>query len=292
MEHVRISPRYLGLMNTPKFCDRCYWYLIELGFHPPFPCPMPGLMYNLDRFEKGLVQAHLAEHDELPKWLADLDCIGIAEFPRKMTLDFPEYDITMVGMPDEVFLNKDGRLVLVDYKSAKFQGDQDEFMPIYEAQLLGYLWLLEENKIGTVDSAALIYFQNQLNDYESRPLDLLTKDGFKVPFNVMIHEVEIDRDELPKLLKRFREYADLKFPPKGNPKCKFCGPMQRMLDAEFNRRSKEDYARQRDGLSRQHSRQLEAERELARAAGPQNQTIRHEDMDWVLDCPDCSNDLD
>ena len=248
-------------------------------------------MYFLDRFEKALVQAHLDEHDELPKWLADLECKGTVEFPEKMTLDFPEYDVTLVGMPDEVFLNSNNRLYLVDYKTAICKGDEDEFLPVYEAQLLGYTWLLEKNKIGTVDSAALIYFQNQLKDYESQPLDLLTKDGFNVPFDVKIHEVDIDREELPKLLKRFRDYADLKFPPKGNPKCRFCTPLQLMLDAEVHRRGQEDYERQRDELARKFSRRLEAERGLARVSGNQDTAGDSMDMDWAVYCSDCSGEL-
>lgn len=286
MAHMRISPRHLGPLNMAKFCPRCYWYQIQLGFQPPFPCPMPGLMHNLDRFEKRLVRAHLAEHGEVPHWLRSLGCVDTADYPRKLTWDFPEYDVTMIGLPDEVFLNTDNNLVLVDYKSALHKGNDDPFLPIYEAQLLGYAVMLEKNEIGTVDSAALIYFQNQLKDFADQPLDLITRAGFTVPFNVEIHPVDLDRGELDSLLKRFRKIADRKLPPKGIQKCESCGLLQRLLDAEVIRRDQEVEQRQRDELVRLRSRELEADRQLARSGWTEDDALRHEDEDWVFDCLD------
>ena len=292
MAHIRVSPRHLGMLNSPEFCKRCFKGLIDLRFQPPFAFPMPGLMHNMDRFEKKIVQAHLAEHDELPKWLSGLGCSGTVEFPEKMTIDFPEYDLTLVGKLDEVFLNAAGRLYLVDYKTARCKGEEDEFMPTYQTQLLGYTWLLERNNIGTVDSAALVYFENKLKDYEETPLDLLTEEGFTVPFGIKIHEVEIDRDKLPPLLKRFREIADLQAPPEGNADCENCGKMQRLLDAEVKFRNQEDYERQRDGLARKFSRKLEADRQRARAGWTEDDVLRHEDEDWMFDCPYGDGDLE
>ncbi len=290
MAHIRVSPRHLGMMNSPESCVRCFRKLIDLRFQPPFAFPMPGLMHNMDRFEKKIVQAHLTEHEELPRWLSGLGCLGTVEFPWKMTIDFPEYDLTLVGMPDEVFLNSDGQLFLVDYKTAKFKGDEDGFMATYRTQLLGYTWLLERNNIGTVESAALVYFENKLKDYSDTPLDLLTEEGFTVPFGVKIHEVKIDREELPPLLKRFREIADLKAPPQGNPGCENCGKMQLLLDTEVKLRNQEDYERQRDSLARKFSRKLEADRQLARAGWTKEDVLRHEDEDWAFDCPDGGGD--
>lgn len=38
--------------------------------------------------------------------------------------------------------------------------------------------LLENAGVGEVESAALIYFENNLSEYEDKPLDLLTDAGF------------------------------------------------------------------------------------------------------------------
>src|SRR5690348_3040221 len=64
-------------MLTEDFCPRCYWHQILLGFHPPFAFPMPGMMHNLDRFEKQIVDAHFAEKEVAPRWLRQLSCVEV-----------------------------------------------------------------------------------------------------------------------------------------------------------------------------------------------------------------------
>ena len=211
---------------------------------------MPGIMYYLDMFEKAIVDAHVEAEGELPAWLEDLNCETTVEFPSKMTAEFPKFDITMAGMPDAVFKKRSGKLCLVDYKTALAKGDADPFWPIYRIQLAGYVHLLEANKIGVVDSAALVYFENQAKAYRSSPLDLLSEQGFHIPFKVTIHEVDIDRSELEPLLKRFRDYADLKTPPEGLEKCKDCAKLEQLFKIEQDIRNMEDVWRRRDQFFR------------------------------------------
>ena len=54
-ENIRVSPRHLGQMRRADFCPRCFWYSIALGFRHPWDMPMPGIMHNMDRFKKLLV---------------------------------------------------------------------------------------------------------------------------------------------------------------------------------------------------------------------------------------------
>jgi hypothetical protein len=251
-------------MNTADFCPRCFWYMFQMRFRTLFDHGMPGIMFHMDAFEKRIVEAHLNEHGEFPEWLKGLNCIDTVDFPRKMTMEFPKYDVTLVGMPDAVFLQANKELCVVDYKTAICKGDGDKYLPIYQAQLLGYTHLLEANNIGTVGSAALVYFENILKDFQLEPLDLLTPGGFDVPFHVEIHSVKINCEDLDPLLKQLREFADMKVPPRGRRKCPDCALLQKLLDGEVLRRGAEEDARNRDGLARIHSRRLEAERQIAR----------------------------
>jgi hypothetical protein len=203
-----------------------------MNFRLPFDRPMPGILYNLDIFEKALVEAHFQSKEQAPKWLESLGCEAPVEFPRKMTEEFPDLDLTLVGMPDAVFSNCDGNLVLVDYKTARYKGDEDPFMPTYETQLLGYAHLLKSNGVGTVESAALVYFQNQAKEHGESSLKLLSAEGFKMPFEVKIHMVELDMSDLMPLLKQIREYADKRHPPAGLDKCKDCARLQALFDME------------------------------------------------------------
>ncbi|MGA2170028.1 MAG: PD-(D/E)XK nuclease family protein [Terracidiphilus sp.] len=193
---------------------------------------MAGLMYNMDNFEKRLVDAHFQANGFAPKWIKSLGCAEPVSFPAKMTQEYPDLGLTLVGMPDAVFAKEDGTLCLVDYKTAKYKGADDPFGPGYFAQLWGYAQLLAHNQIGTVSSAALVYFENTLADYREKPLDLLTSDGLRVPFKVKIHPVEIDLAALDELLKTFRTYVDMPEPPDGGEKCKTCQRLERLFAIE------------------------------------------------------------
>jgi ATP-dependent exoDNAse (exonuclease V) beta subunit len=193
---------------------------------------MPGIMYHMDNFEKRIVDDHFQTRGVLPKWLGSLGCIEPVAFPRKMTQEYPELGLTLVGMPDAVFSKEDGSLCVVDYKTAKYKGADDPFMPGYEVQLWGYAQLLEHNKIGAVSSAAIVYFENALADYGEKPLALLTTDGLRVPFEVKIHPVELDLAALGELLKKFRKYVDMPQPPEGSEKCKTCQRLNRLFTIE------------------------------------------------------------
>jgi hypothetical protein len=268
MSHLRISPRHLGQMKLGNFCPRCFWYQLQMNFKMPFDRPMPGIMYNLDHFEKAIVGAHFQSKGHAPKWLDPLGCKAPVEYPAKMTEEFPDLDITLVGMPDAVFSNDKGNLVLIDYKTAGFKGSEDPFMPTYETQLLGYAHLLESNEVGKVDSAALVYFQNEAKANQDDPLKLLTADGFTLPFEVKIHMVDLDMLALDPLLEQIREYADLPNPPEGLIKCKDCSRLQLLLDADEKLRDFQDALRRKNQFYRQvyHPR-VEAERLRARKAG-------------------------
>lgn len=239
---IRVSPRHLGQMRRPDFCQHCFWYSIALGFRHPFDMSMPGILFNMDRFEKILVEAHFNTKESAPKWLSSLGCAEPIDFPSKMTEEIPNLGLTLVGMPDAVFRKKDGSLTLVDYKTAKCKGADDPFMPVYEAQLWGYARLLEHEGVGKVGSAALVYFANTLHDYADKPLDLLTSDGIFVPFDVKIHEVKLDLKALNPLLKAFRRYADMPGPPDGVDKCKTCKRLRYLFDLENKRRNSEKTA--------------------------------------------------
>lgn len=233
--YYRVSPRHLGQMRRSDFCETAFRFGIALGFRYPFEFPMPGLMFNMDNFEKRFVDTYFDDKGCLPKWLKYLGCTEPVEFPAKLTEDIPGLELTLVGMPDAVFRKKNGDLVVVDYKTAKSKGDDDPFMPVYEAQLWGYARLIESNEIGKVSGAALVYFENCLADYKDSPLDLREDDGMKVPFTVTPHPVHIDLKALDALLKKFRKYADMT----GSLtycECKTCKGLQRLfaIEKEFN----------------------------------------------------------
>jgi hypothetical protein len=250
--------------------------------------PMPGIMYHMDGFEKRIVDAHYQAKGSVPKWLRSLGCIEPVSFPRKMTQEYPKLGLTLVGMPDAVFKKTDGTLCLVDYKTAKYKGADDPFMPGYEAQLWGYAQLLRDNQIGNVSSAALVYFENTLADCAEKPLELLTNDGFYVPFKVKIHPVEIDLPTLKTLLKTFREYVDMPHPPEGSERCKTCQRLERLFDVEGQLDRKEKATKS----LQDHQGEL-LRSELTRWELERSKALVFESMGWEKDLEDdFSRDMD
>jgi PD-(D/E)XK nuclease superfamily len=243
---------------------------------------MPGIMFNMDNFEKRLVDAHFEEKGSLPKWLKALGCTEPVEFPAKLTEDIDDLDLTLVGMPDAVLRMKNGDLIVIDYKTAKSKGDDDPFMPAYEAQLWGYARLLESNGIGPVSGAALVYFENCLANYKDSPLDLLSDDGMRVPFTVKLHPVEIDLKALDGLLKKFRKYADMTG-PLVDCDCKTCDRLQRLfaIDKRFRSRCREAVVRDMAFQDR-----LVVERVLSGQESRWRETLVAESHAWEADLND------
>ncbi len=184
-----------------------------------------------------------------------------------MVVSIEEFDIDLVGMPDEVFVKADETLYLVDYKTAKNKEGSDPFMPFYSTQLLGYQYLLKESGIGDVSSASLVYFSNGLEAYKECPLKLLTKKGISVPFEVSIHEVELNPDDLWPLLQCVRDCVDLNSPPEGLEGCKDCQKLQPLLDMEYKMRDAEERFRQASDYGRMQWREKEQRRDKAKLAG-------------------------
>lgn len=250
-----------------------------MNFKMPFDRPMPGILYNLDIFEKNLVSAHFAAKGKAPEWLSPLRCAREVDFPRKLIQEFPDLNITMVGMPDAVFANPAGKLVLVDYKTARYKGEDDPFMPAYETQLLGYASMLAANGIGDVVSAALVYFHNIAKEYNDQPMKLFTEEGMTIPFEVKIHEVALNMKDLRPLLETIREYADTPNPPKGLIKCKDCGRLSELLKSAEDLRNMQDSKSRRDSYFRKVFHPTLVEHEVqARRAGL---SLEKED-DWLL----------
>jgi len=67
--------------------------------------------------------------------------------------------VIITGIPDEIFQKKDTSYFIVDYKTARFTGHQDELMPIYKVQLNGYALIAEKCGLKPVTGIGLVYYE-------------------------------------------------------------------------------------------------------------------------------------
>ncbi len=136
-----ISAKDLGALALPDFCPRCFW--IERRFGKP-PGIFPGIFSTLDAVTKRSVHSSFKDKDEPPSWLNISGATGVEEGDIYFKLPMDETGWILVGKPDDIFKLKDETYHIVDYKTAKFTGRQDELFPMYEVQLNSYAFLAEK----------------------------------------------------------------------------------------------------------------------------------------------------
>jgi hypothetical protein len=223
MSTLKISGKNLAHFNLPTCCPRAHWYLLQINHRPPFNV-FPGIFSTFDSMQKKFVRDHLDTKGTLPGWMKKFkDGKELANTPHTLKFLDTETDIMLTGIPDEVLAKKDGTLLLLDYKTARYSNGQDALFPVYTGQLNAYAWLLDKLGHGSVSSAGLVYFE---------PTEARTgkeDESFAVGFKATEVPVELDPKLTPKLLKAARKLADQSTPPECDGGCKDCD----LLDTLF-----------------------------------------------------------
>jgi len=230
--HIQISAKNLGELAMPNFCPRCFWLKLRLGNKLPFQI-FPGIFSSIDSYTKNIINGYFDNHNRFPSWLGVLgNLVGYKKPPHfsKFNVVDNENNILLTGIPDSIYVKTDCSHVIVDYKTARYTGNQDKLMPMYEVQLNGYAMIGESCNFHPVSDLALIYMEpvtgsdavnNEVNHRE---------DGFAMGFSANIHKVALDLDIIPPLLARTREINELSNAPAGSIGCKDCQLLEGLLE--------------------------------------------------------------
>jgi hypothetical protein len=208
----------------PEFCPRCFWIKRNVPSGVPFQI-FPGIFSSIDSYTKHVVHGWFDRHNSAPAWLADLGPIeGYIDPPHHSKFRFlhTETKILLTGSPDGVFVLPDGSYMIVDYKTAKFSGTQDELFPTYQTQLNAYAVIAEACGLKPVSKLALIYFEPITDKKVASKNDIIREDGFRMGFSARILPVRLDPMIIEPLLAKTREILDLPSPPNGRTGCKDC----------------------------------------------------------------------
>jgi hypothetical protein len=190
----------------------------------------PGIFSSIDSFTENVVHAYFDRHGCAPSWLAGLgDLAGYLEPPHhsQFYLLDERHGIRLTGTPDGILAHAGGGYVVVDYKTARFTGHQDELRPMYEIQLNVYAMITEACGIGPVTGLALVYME-PLTD-RCRDDGACHEDGFRMDFGAHILPVECNPDWVGPLLSQVRGIHDLKSPPPATEGCKDCTILEGLL---------------------------------------------------------------
>ena len=235
-QQLRISAKHLGQIALADFCPRCFWTRLRCADKLPFQI-FPGIFASFDSFQKRVTTLHHQKYGTAPKWLDGFGDLG-EPLPIPHHSVFQTHDtatnILLTGVPDEMFRQKDGTLVILDNKTARFTKNQDVLLPLYEIQLNGYGFIAERLGMGKVSGLGLVYYEPQ-TELTTENIDaVLADDGFAMRFSAKLLPLELQLDRIPPLLHQVRSIFDLAKAPTGRDGCRDCKLLDGLLKTVMN----------------------------------------------------------
>ena len=224
MENLRISAKDLGQLALPDFCPRCFWVSRRAPKGLPYQV-FPGIFSSIDSYTKKVVHRYFDVHRRAPDWLAPLAPITNYREPphhTKFRVRHEATGILLTGALDAIFERPDGTLVLADYKTAKFTGNQDALLPLYEVQLNGYAYIAAALEWPRISALALIYTEPQTASDDAHPDRSGRDSGFAMDFAARILPLPLQPSMVEPLLRRTKEIVESDAPPAGREGCKEC----------------------------------------------------------------------
>ena len=204
-------------------CPRCFYLDRRLGVDQP---PMPAFTLNsaVDTLLKKEFDVHRARgtthplmkhygidaipftHEQMNDWRENF--VGIQYFHRPS-------NFIITGAVDDIWKDKDGQLIVVDYKATSVNGEIDwdsEYKQSYRRQLEIYQWLLRRLGFEVSDIGYWVY-ANGRKDKEAF-------DG-KLEFNVQIFDYKGNDQWIEPTIMEAKKCLNGPLPP-FNVKCDFC----------------------------------------------------------------------
>ncbi len=123
----------------------------------------------------------------------------------------------VTGAVDDIWKNKKGELMVVDYKATSTQSEitlDAEYRQAYKRQMEIYQWLMRKNGFKVSDTGYFVYC-NGLTDRDAF-------DG-KLEFDIQIIPYTGSDAWVEDIILKARKCLDAKKMPKGNEGCAFCG---------------------------------------------------------------------
>jgi len=207
-------------------CPRCFWLDNKLGTKRP-GFPSFNLNIAVDELFKKEFDVHRAAgtphpvmteykvdavpfvHKNMDTWRENFEGI---EFKHEAT------DMTVSGAVDDIWLQPDGKLIIVDYKSTSKDSRITELSDSpwdqqYKRQLGVYSWLLEQQGFQLSTTGYLVYANASK-----------TEDGFnnELKFETTLVPVEVETTWIEPALVKIKACLEQETIPAIGPACEFC----------------------------------------------------------------------
>jgi hypothetical protein len=232
MEQIRISAKSIGELALENFCPRCFWIKLHFNRKMPFSV-FPGIFSSIDSYSKKITNMHFNRYTQIPKWFSGFGSLGepvkVPHHTKFNVLD-DKTEILFTGVPDDIFYKPDKSYFIVDYKTAKFTGTQDELLPMYEVQLNAYAYIGERNGFKPVSGLGLLYYEPKTDITEANIDSHILDVGFSMNFSGKLLSIDLNIEKIPFLLKKVREIYEMAKPPDGVEQCKDCRLLELLIE--------------------------------------------------------------
>jgi len=238
MDSIKISAKNLGQVALSDFCPRCFWIKLKSQFRLPF-ASFPGIFSSIDAYTKKAIH-HMIDSSnerpsrqiksngsyfEYPDWLAEIGDIAgyetIKHWSKSLYVD-EKSGITLSGVPDDIFIRRDGTKATVDWETAKLSKTQDELMPMYEIQVNVY-----DIQTNYKSDLYLIYMEPLTE--QSDAYDSFIDCGFSMYFSAKVVPIKRDRRIVREALTTVRDISEMPHAPSGKSDCKECEQLDKII---------------------------------------------------------------
>lgn len=210
---IKVSPSLIGSLFE---CPRCLWFHFNdglkrpAGIFPSLPGGMDGVFKTyFDSYRKvgklppeidGKVDGKLfSDAEQLEKWRTKR---------KELAVEFPEYDMVLNGLIDDLLVAPDGKFIPFDFKTRGYplKADTHEH---YQHQLDLYALMFEHHKHPVTEYGYLLFFYPK--SYSKGNAEFVTE----------LIKMDVDPNRALELLKKVYEIVSGNT-PNAHSECQYC----------------------------------------------------------------------
>lgn len=221
-EPFRISRSKIDLFLE---CPRCFYFDRRLGVSRP-----AGFPFNLNSAVDTLLKKEFDIHRKQKTPHPLMETYGLDAVPfehekmdawrdslrRGVEYFYEPTNFIIAGGIDDVWVNKQGELIIVDYKATSKEAQVNidaEWQDGYKRQMEVYQWLFRQNGFKVSDTGYFVY-ANGKRDREAF-------DG-KLDFDVTLIPYTGSDSWIPETLTEIKKCIDSDLPPTSSSNCEYC----------------------------------------------------------------------
>lgn len=204
----KISATALSMVDE---CPLCFWLEHKKGISRP-SLPPAGILNQLDSAIKKYIRV-FHNSGRVPEWLESNGFRGVLLGPQNLEFLDTATNIKLIGKLDELLKEEDGTYCVIDFKSGKMP--ENRIAPhYYQMQIDAYAYLVENSTENNIAKrGALVYFTLKSGDEIK---------NYLLPFDINVLEVNVNKNSIPKTLRKVQAILREERAPESRNNCKFC----------------------------------------------------------------------